>query len=125
MSLQEKTVIVADDDPHNRAILTATLRALGCEVLEATSGDEAFSIVLAREVHLVISDIRMANGTGVELLRRMRRLEKEKGHAPPVMISTALLDGGENYLRALGAKEVFMKPLDLDLVEAAVRRVLS
>ena len=120
-----KIIGVADDDLHNRNILSATFKAMGMQVLEAESGNKAYELILAGHVDLIVSDIRMAEGTGVELLRRMRRLEAERGSAPPVIIMTALLDGGDRYLRALGAKDVLMKPLDLDVVVTAANKAMG
>ena len=118
-------VVVADDDLHSRGILTATFRAMGMEVFEAETGHSAYELIQAHSVDLVVSDIRMPDGTGVELLRRMRRMMQEKGSAPPVIITTAMLEGGEGYLRALGARDVLMKPLDLDAVVASARKILG
>lgn len=121
-----KVVLVVDDDPHNREILVRLLSDMRLGVVTATCGDEAMTVLASRPVDLVFTDLRMAPGTGIELLRRLRRRDPVGSSvAPRVVVMTALLDGGESYLRALGAAQVFLKPLELDAVEECVRRLLQ
>src|SRR5689334_11881575 len=95
-------VLVAEDREEVRSALIKAFEKAGCKVSAVQSGKSAFEIVKAGGVDLVISDIRMPDGTGIELLRWIRRLKKTSP-VPPVIITTALLERGQDYLRKLGA----------------------
>ena len=85
----------------------------------------AFDRIQKGGIDLVISDIRMPNGTGIDLLRKLRRYKMEGHLPPPVIIFTGLLDKGESYLKALGAREIFLKPTSLSTLATAAERLLN
>ncbi|MEW6057048.1 MAG: response regulator [Bdellovibrionota bacterium] len=110
----KRTILIAEDRDEIREALKARLTRMGCEVLAVKSGNEAFELVKTKKIDLIISDIRMPEGTGIQLLRRLRRLKAAQTSVPPVIIMTALLEKGESYLKKLGACEVFTKPFDIE-----------
>jgi len=138
-------VLYADDDEALREIVRDILEDAGFNVTLACCGNDAFelieSTVTSQElasheaigrptstlppIHLVISDVRMSPGTGIELLRRIRRLKREASLVPPVLIVTTLLEGGEPYLRALGANRVLVKPFNPDLLLNTIQEILG
>ncbi len=66
-------VLVVDDDQDICSSLDELLRAAGFQTLQASCGFEAIRIVASEPVDAVVSDIRMANGNGLELLDAMRK----------------------------------------------------
>jgi diguanylate cyclase (GGDEF)-like protein/PAS domain S-box-containing protein len=66
------SVLVVDDDPSGRELLTTLLRYKGHETLEAADGAEALDIVRASRPQLVVSDILMPTMDGYEFVRRLR-----------------------------------------------------
>jgi CheY-like chemotaxis protein len=70
-----QTVLVVEDDPAVRQVAVSTLRSLGFQVKEATTGDEAASLLKhGGPVRLVLSDVRMPGGlTGIDLARLIKR----------------------------------------------------
>ena len=70
---QSARVLLVDDDMPVRSVLTAGLRALGFDVVDAQSGEAALEILSASEAFdLVISDLSMPRMDGVTLLREVR-----------------------------------------------------
>ncbi len=68
-------ILVADDSKAMRMIVVRTLRQAGLgghDIIEAENGKEAFDIVKAQGVDLVLSDWNMPEMTGIELLRALR-----------------------------------------------------
>jgi CheY-like chemotaxis protein len=68
-------VLVADDEPRVRQLARAILERSGHQVLEAEDGAIAYALIqqLGGTLDLVITDIRMPNMTGTELVNRVRR----------------------------------------------------
>ena len=71
------SVLIVEDEPTHRRILSAQLRALGvAQVIEATDGDEALEILAGNPlVTLIISDLMMPRLDGLELLCRHAKSE--------------------------------------------------
>jgi DNA-binding response OmpR family regulator len=118
-------ILIAEDDPVTQSLVAAALKPYGYQLLLANTGDEAYRIIMTEPVDLLISDIRMSGGTGIQLLRRVRRIRSQGNTAPTVIIMTGLLGEREAYLRRLGACEVLRKPLDLKRLVNVVRSCLK
>jgi CheY-like chemotaxis protein len=67
------TILVVDDDAEVREILAETLAEFGYRVLQAASGEEALPLLeRSRNIHLLITDVRMPGMSGLELTERAR-----------------------------------------------------
>jgi len=64
-----RRIVIADDEPSLRKVLSSLLRREGYEVLEARDGEEALSL-LSNEVAVLITDLRMPKLDGMHLFRR-------------------------------------------------------
>lgn len=69
-----KTILVADDMEDVRENISMTLGEDNFNFLYAESGDEALKVVMNESVDLVISDIAMPGGNGLELVKSMKKL---------------------------------------------------
>jgi putative nucleotidyltransferase with HDIG domain len=74
LPLQNKSILIVEDDTDLRAILASSLETLGCQVSEANNGLEAKEILKERNIDLLISDIQMPKMNGVELVTWVRRI---------------------------------------------------
>ena len=115
-------ILVVDDDQGHRAMLRATLRAEGYEVVEAGDGQEALDQVADRAVDLVLLDLRMPRMDGETALAKLR----ERNPALPILIMTAYgsVDTAVNALKA-GAYDYLTKPLDTDELLLSLARTLE
>lgn len=115
-SLQQATVLIVDDEPDLCDMLAFEFSLQGSRVLSASDGDRAFQVVQSQKVDAVVTDIQMANGTGTELLDRIRG---QNAYEPPVVFITAydtMISPIEAYDR--GAEAIFGKPFRLkDLID--------
>ncbi len=68
----KKTVLIADDEPSMRLLVTATIASDQIAVLEAADGDEAWALIEQHRPELVLLDVQMPSQTGLELTRRIR-----------------------------------------------------
>ena len=111
------SVLVVDDDARPRAVVAGLLKTRKHRVTEAKSGNEAIELLKQRPVDLVVTDINMPDGTGVDLLRWIKAADCQ---APSVLFITALEDISTPDALGLGATDLIMKPLDRDAFLDAV-----
>jgi len=110
-------VLVVDDEPDAVELLTEFLRAKGYEVITASDGEEALRKVKEDRPHLILLDVRMPKLNGMEVLRRVREIDREVG----VIMVTAVNEEetGREALK-LGAFDYITKPLDLKYLEKSL-----
>ena len=72
MAIMQRTVLVVDDDPHIRDLLTFALGKAGLATREAGDGEAALAAIAERSPDLVILDINMPRMDGIEVCRRIR-----------------------------------------------------
>jgi DNA-binding response OmpR family regulator len=108
-SLDTGRIVVADDEPDIRRLVSFTLRRRGYEVLEADNGEDALALVTAERPHLVVLDVMMPRMTGHEVARALRA-HPETAAIPILMVSAK---GQEVEVRdglASGASGYLIKP---------------
>jgi DNA-binding response OmpR family regulator len=110
-------VLVVDDEPDAVELLTEFLRAKGYEVITAPDGEEALRKVKEDRPHLILLDVRMPKLNGMEVLRRVREIDREVG----VIMVTAVNEEetGREALK-MGAFDYITKPLDLKYLERSL-----
>ncbi len=120
--LKGKTLLIVDDEEALREPLCMEFESLGCKVLEASNGKQAFEIVKREKIDAVVSDIRMPGGDGVELLKNIKEWNSE---FPVVMLITGFSDLSREEAFDMGAESILTKPFDLDQIDAEVSRILT
>ena len=122
--MDEKKILIIDDDQHLLLGLTARLKAKGYRVICAADGVSAIAVARKELPHLVILDLGLPAGGGFRVLERMRDLADLV--AIPVIVLSAR-DPADNEKRALdaGAVAFFQKPPDNHEFLAAIRHALG
>ena len=115
------TVLVIDDDAHIRSSIGKFLIARGHTVIEAANGEKGVAVVESQAVDIVITDVKMPNMDGFEVLRRVRSVAPEI----EVIVITGVKES-ENAFRALqeGAFDFFNKPFKVEDLNAAIQRTV-
>ena len=119
-----RSILLAEDESGIRKLIATCLRNEGYRVLEAADGQEALALTELREhqVDLLISDIVMPNRLGTSLAQEMRRHQPE---LPVIFISGFAGDRELDLARDFPGAEFMRKPLRLELLLGAVRRLLQ
>lgn len=116
------TILVADDERNTRDGLRWSLEEGGKYVVFcAANGREALDILLKQEIHLLITDLKMPEMDGMELLAATRR----ESPATEVIILTGhgTVEGAVEAIK-MGAFDYLIKPVNLDELGLLVERVL-
>lgn len=111
-------ILIIDDDKAVRDFLTRFLRQKGCRRIQAVkSGEDGLKAVSKGKVKLAILDVRLPDMDGIEVLRRIKRMNKNVN----VIVITAFADEkmGKKALE-IGASDYIMKPFDLAYLELSV-----
>jgi len=101
-------VLVVDDEPAIRQILAAHLGKSGCSVCQASNGTEALERLAKGDIDVAISDIKMPDFTGIELVRKARAAGIETSFI--MMTAYASVDTAIEAIKA-GASDYMIKPV--------------
>lgn len=114
--------LIVDDEPRLRQVIRHLMRNDGFRCLEAGDGADALTVLETNPATLVLTDIRMPNVDGIELLRQIRARYPETA----VMMLTAVADV-ESAVScfAIGALDYLTKPFNLEEVRARVSQALE
>ncbi|NMD04902.1 MAG: sigma-54-dependent Fis family transcriptional regulator, partial [Deltaproteobacteria bacterium] len=115
-------ILIVDDELNMRLVLTAMLKKEGYEIASAADGSEALSILKSGPIDAVITDLKMPNVDGMELLNHMN----DKHPAIPVIIITAH-GTVATAVKALkkGALDYITKPFDLDELKNVISKAMK
>ena len=115
------TVLVVDDEEGIRQALDRFLTRLGYRVLQAASGAEALDRQAAGQPHAMLSDIRMPNMTGLELVPKALTVDSDLA-----IIMLTAIDEPRTAIECmkLGAYDYLIKPVDLTHLERSIETAL-
>jgi two-component system response regulator PilR (NtrC family) len=115
-------ILVVDDERSMRELLAIVLRREGYEVLLAENGRSAIALLEREPVDLLISDIKMPDLSGVDVLRAAKKIDRD---ILGIMITAfASTDTAVEAMR-LGACDYISKPFDVDLLKMKVREKIE
>ncbi|MET9220441.1 MULTISPECIES: response regulator transcription factor [unclassified Streptomyces] len=128
----EASLLVVDDEPNIRELLSASLRFVGFKVVSAASGADALAAVARERPDLVVLDVMLPDMTGFAVVRHLR--EESGPHARPgsgaadrlpVLFLTAK-DGVDDKISGLtaGGDDYVTKPFSLEELIARIRAIL-
>jgi two-component system, NtrC family, response regulator AtoC len=119
---ERKQVLIVDDEPNLRKILSAQLTRDGYDVLTAEDGEQGLHLLREHHIDLVITDLKMPKVDGMTLLKRALEIEAEL----PVVLITAhgTIDTAVEALKR-GAFDFVTKPFDKDEVRQIVAKALK
>ncbi|SOH92303.1 Signal transduction histidine kinase [Monaibacterium marinum] len=112
-------VLVVDDIPTNLMVAATYIRALGAQVDEAMSGDQAVELMRNQAFDLVLLDMHMPDTDGLWVLEKVSTFRRPP--PPIVMITAGATEAEMDRARELGARDVLIKPLTPRLLESLLR----
>lgn len=120
LNLDNKKILIVDDDPRNIFVLAVALEDYGAEIIEAENGKEALEKLENEPVDLILMDIMMPVMNGYEAIKEIRNTNKIKDI--PIIATTAksLKDDREKCMAA-GANDYISKPIDYDVLITLIK----
>ena len=118
----KRSILIVDDEVHVRDGLSEILRQEGFHVETAKDGREAISLAVNKRFDLMISDIKMPEMDGLELLDRVQEINPKMR----VIMVTAFGDV-QTYLRSmnLGAHEYINKPIRIQELKRVIDTIMQ
>ncbi len=110
-------VLVVDDEPDAVELLQEFLTSKGYEVITAQGGEEALRSVKEDRPHLILLDVRMPKMNGLEVLKRVKEIDREVG---VIMVTAVNEEETGRQALSLGAFDYITKPLDLKYLERSL-----
>jgi len=115
-------ILVVDDERSMRELLAIVLRREGYEVILAENGRSAIDLIEREPIDLLISDIRMPDLSGVDVLRAAKRVDQD---VLGIMITAFASTETAVEAMRLGACDYLSKPFDIDLLKMKVREKIE
>lgn len=103
-------ILVAEDEDDLRELLVSIFEYEGSHVHSAKDGHEAVDIINRHPIDLVVSDIRMPNCDGIELLETIK---KRNPSNPLVFLATGFADIDQKRAKEKGAEGLIFKPFSV------------
>jgi two-component system response regulator PilR (NtrC family) len=118
----KKRILVVDDEQSMRELLAIMLKKEGFEVVTAESRAVAAAVLGQGPVGMVITDVKLPDGDGIEILRHVKAASPET-----VVIVMTAYGSTETAVAALklGAHDYVQKPFDVDELKIVVRNALE
>src|ERR1700752_4811004 len=117
-------ILVADDSRFQIALLSTGLREKGFDVVVAEDAMQAGMMALRTAPDAIVLDINMPGGSGIEVLKRLRRSTKTQ-RIPVVVVSGSNDSDVREVAMKLGVADFLPKPVDVDLLGKALSALLS
>jgi DNA-binding response OmpR family regulator len=112
-------ILVVDDEPHIRGLVTRALAAAGYLIEAASDGEDGLEKALMNDYQLVILDLVMPLADGRQVLSKLRKARPEQ---PPILVLSCLSDVTTKVgCLDSGAQDYLTKPFSLDELLARVR----
>lgn len=115
-------VLIVDDEQSYRQLLSLVFESDGHTIRTAMNGREALELIRAEPADVIISDVRMPDMDGIELLRSVREAQPDLGVV--LMTAFASVETAREAFK-LGADDFIQKPFDVEELKLIVRKTLE
>ncbi|MFG6093859.1 fused response regulator/phosphatase [Leptothoe sp. ISB3NOV94-8A] len=124
MENSASTILLIDDDLFSRKLLQAMLQKVGCQVIEADSGEKGLELYQKISPALILLDAKMPGMDGFDCCRKIRQLPE--GEYIPILMVTGLEDQKSvEEAFAAGATDYVTKPVQMPILSGRVRYLLK
>lgn len=120
--MNDYTILIIDDEEAQRSILKGYLEKKGYKIFSASSGLEGIEAVKNNVIDIVLSDFKMPDKTGLEVLEDVKRINPEISFV--ILTAYGTIENAVKAMR-LGAFDYISKPVDLDELDLMLERIIE
>ena len=120
--MKNTNILVIDDEKNQLELLTGYLKKKGAKVYASSSGSEGIEIVQNSIVDIIISDYKMPDKTGIEVLEQVKKINPEIDFI--IITAYGTVEDAVKAMR-IGAYDYISKPVDLDELDLILIRLLE
>ena len=121
--MPKKKILIADDNADLVRIIGAHLEGHGYSVVSASDVAEALKAVQKEKPDLIILDVAMPGGDGLNVLRRLNASNPR--NMRPVIVVTGMEPRAKAEAFAAGAVDFYLKPVNMDTLLECIREQLG
>lgn len=121
MKPSDVQILIVDDEPLMLETIGDLFETFQFQVDKAKSGNHAWSLCEKKSYNLVLSDVRMPDGDGIELIKKIKAKDAV---SPSVLFMSGFSDLMNEEIYHLGAEGKFTKPFDNQAVRTAIQKCL-
>ena len=119
-----KRVLVVEDHPDNRMLVSKVLRRAGFELIEADRAEGLSELIAEERPDLILMDIELPGRSGYEALQQLRA-EPDTASIPVIALTAYAMQEDEQRCLRAGCCDYLAKPLDIALLVEMVRKHLK
>lgn len=116
----KKRILLVDDEPFILGVMKSFLDGSNFEIESAACGNDALTLIKEKDYSCVVTDVRMPNGTGPQLMASVREINRV---SPSIVFVTGYSDVPPEDLLSRGGDSYIMKPFNVDDFSREIRRM--
>jgi DNA-binding NtrC family response regulator len=120
--MKDYSILIVDDEDAQRSILKGYLEKKGYKIYSASSGTEGIKTVQNNLIDIVLSDFKMPDKTGLEVLEEVKKINPEISFV--ILTAYGTIEDAVKAMR-LGAFDYISKPVDLDELDLMIERIIE
>ncbi len=120
--MKDYTILIVDDEDAQRSILKGYLEKKGYKIFSASSGTDGIKVVRQNLIDIVLSDFKMPDKTGLEVLEEVKKINPEISFV--ILTAYGTIENAVKAMR-LGAFDYISKPVDLDELDLMIERIIE
>ncbi len=124
LHMNGKTILVVEDNPQNRELVTDLLTIAGARILIAEDAETALELAGREAIDLVLMDVSLPRMDGLEATRRLKTTPAT-AHLPIIALTAHAMKGDRERILAAGCNGYITKPIDTRAFAGEVARYLG
>lgn len=116
------SILIIDDEQTQREVLKGYLDKKGYRTFTASSGNEGISVAKEEQIDIILSDFKMPDKTGLEVLEEVKKINPEINFV--LMTAYGTIENAVKAMR-LGAYDYLTKPVDLDELDLLLEKIIE
>lgn len=120
--MKDFSILIIDDEEAQRSILKGYLEKRGFKIYAASSGNEGVKTVKENLIDIVLSDYKMPDITGLDVLEHVKKINPEISFV--ILTAYGTIENAVKAIR-LGAFDYISKPVDLDELDMLLERIIE